>query len=92
MKPRVRMCDSCPFGRSPAQQHMRRSLRRGRFEEICQSVFAGFIFACHKTTSHDDNGEWVPSERDRECAGAIGFVRRATDSRERRERKASHDR
>jgi hypothetical protein len=85
MKPRETMCDNCPFGSSPSQLALRRSLRRGRFNEICQSVWAGFTFACHKTTTHDDEGEWVPTERDRECAGAIEFVRKATENRNRRD-------
>lgn len=59
IKSMLEMCDDCPFGFSPKQKHMRRSLMPGRFNEICQSVFQGFAFICHKTTSHDDEGEWI---------------------------------
>jgi len=90
MKPMEKMCENCPFGDSPEQKHMRKSLRPGRFNEICQSAFRGFIFACHKTTTHDDDdGEWIPTERDRECAGAIQFRGNALANRERAERRVS---
>lgn len=78
------MCESCPFGHAPAQQHMRKSLAKGRFSEICQSVFQGFVFMCHKTTTHDDeSSQWVPTEGDRECAGSIQFRDIACTNRER---------
>lgn len=82
------MCADCPFGRTPKQMHMRRSLRAGRFDEICQSVFQGYAFICHKTTTHDDEGEWEPTAKDRECLGSIEFRERAIASRESRERRA----
>jgi hypothetical protein len=89
MKPMEKMCDNCPFGHTEEQEHMRKSLQRGRFNEICQSVFQGYVFACHKTTTHDDDdGEWVPTERDRECAGAILFREAAIANREEAERRA----
>jgi hypothetical protein len=89
MKAMETMCDSCPFGNTDKQSHMRRSLRWGRFNEICQSVFRGFIFACHKTTTHDDEeGEWVPTQQDRECAGAISFREAAIANREKAQRRA----
>lgn len=81
------LCDNCPFGHSPKQTHMRNSLARGRFDEICQSVFQGFVFACHKTTNHDED-EWVPSSKDRECAGSIIFRENAIANRERAERRS----
>lgn len=85
MKARAKLCDDCPFGSSPKQLHLRSGLRPGRFNEICQSVFQGAIFPCHKTTAFDDeDGEWQPSQRDRECAGAIQFRERAIANRERR--------
>lgn len=90
MKPRLTMCEDCPFGNSKAQRHMRNSLRPGRFNEILQSIWRGFIFACHKTTSHDDGGDWVPTTRDRECAGAREFLQRASANRQRAERKADY--
>jgi hypothetical protein len=86
MKPMEKMCDNCPFGTSKKQLHMCRSLRRGRFDEICQSVFQGFVFACHKTTSHDEEDEWTPTSADRECAGSIRFRHIAISNRKARER------
>lgn len=87
--PMPAMCESCPFGHSKAQAHMRKSLAKGRFNEICQSVFRGAPFMCHKTTQHDDeDGEWVPSKSDRECAGAIQFRENACRNREEAERRA----
>jgi hypothetical protein len=85
MKPMEKMCDNCPFGSSKAQRHMRNSLRPGRFNEICQSIWRGFVFACHKTTTHDDDDEYIPNERNRECAGAIAFLERAVANRNRAE-------
>ncbi len=76
------ICDSL------AQQHMRKSLAKGRFNEICQSVFQGFPFMCHKTTTHDDDGNHVLTKRDRECAGSIQFRETAIRNRERAESRA----
>jgi len=89
LQPMAQICDNCPFGHSPKQTHMRRSLARGRFNEICQSVFLGHPFICHKTTSHDDDGEWLPSERDRECAESIAFRENAIANRREAERRAN---
>lgn len=88
IKPMAKMCDSCPFGHLPKQRRMRKSLKPGRFNEICQSVFQGHLFSCHKTTAFDDDGEWKVTERDRECAGAIEFYKVAWANRERAERRA----
>jgi len=82
------MCDNCPFGHSAGQTHMRTSLARGRFDEICQSVWRGEVFICHKTTSHDDEGEWSPGSKDKECAGSIQFREAATENREQAQRRA----
>lgn len=81
--PMPAMCADCPFGHSRAQTHMRKSLRPGRFNEICQSVFQGSVFSCHKTTEFDDDGEPIHTKRERECAGAIEFRRNAIANRER---------
>jgi len=83
------MCENCPFGHSKAQRHMRNSLAKGRFNEICQSVFQGFAFMCHKTTTHDDEGEHVLTKRDRECAGSIQFRETAHANRERAVKRAA---
>jgi hypothetical protein len=88
IQPMLKMCDNCPFGHSPEQAHMRKSLARGRFNEICQSVFQGFPFICHKTTTHDDDGEHQPTTKDRECAGSIQFKQNAIANREEAERRS----
>jgi hypothetical protein len=89
VKPMESMCDSCPFGHSVKQTALREGLRPGRFDEICQDVFHGRIFPCHKLTEFDDDtGEWMPSAKDRECAGSIEFRLRAIRNRERAERRA----
>lgn len=82
------MCADCPFGNSPAQRHMRDSLRRGRFNEICQSVWLGGYFPCHKTTKFDDDGEVVPQPGERMCRGVLEFIERAAAQRNRAEERA----
>lgn len=83
------MCESCPFGHSKEQRHMRNSLAKGRFDEICQSVWRGEVFICHKTTKHDDEGEWLPSKGDKVCAGSLQFLERAAAARRESERRAA---
>ena len=79
------MCSDCPFGNSKSQRHMRGSLRPGRFEEIAQAVWQGAYFPCHKTTQHDEDGEYVRNNpREVQCIGSIEFVERAVANRERR--------
>lgn len=89
MNERVTMCDSCPFGNEKKQAAMRKVLRPGRFNSICQDVFAGAFFACHKTTSHDDEGDELWTGKELECFGAIEFRRQAIEGRNRSERRAS---
>jgi hypothetical protein len=79
-----KMCEDCPFGTSKAQLHMRRSLRPGRFNEICQSVWQGGYFPCHKTTVFDDDGDTIYNPDERQCRGALEFVERAAENRARR--------
>jgi hypothetical protein len=83
--PMKEMCADCPFGSSKAQLHMRHSLRPGRFNEICQSVWQGAYFPCHKTTEFDDEDEYRVGPKERECRGAIEFVERVAANRERME-------
>jgi len=84
-EPMKEMCESCPFGSAPKQRHMRTSLRRGRFNEICQSVWLGGYFPCHKTTKFDDEGETIPHRGERMCRGALEFIERAAKARRERE-------
>ena len=73
MKPRLTMCDNCPFGQTAKQRKLRNGLRPGRMDDIKFSVLLGGIFPCHKTTEFNDEDEWVMTKRDRECAGSIAF-------------------
>lgn len=76
------MCADCPFGSSKAQRHMRNSLRPRRFNEICQSIWQGGYFPCHKTTTFDDDDEeYSPSGREKQCRGSIEFVEKAAANR-----------
>jgi hypothetical protein len=84
-----KMCADCPFGNSKAQLYMRRSLMPGRFNEICQAVWYGAYFPCHKTTEHDDDGEVIPNRKERQCRGAVEFAERAASNRERARKRAS---
>jgi hypothetical protein len=79
-----KMCSDCPFGPSKAQRHMRNSLKPGRFGEICQSVWQGAYFPCHKTTKFDDNDERIVGPHEKWCKGAVEFVERTAKGRERR--------
>ena len=78
----TKMCSDCPFGNSKAQRHMRNSLRPGRFSEICQSVWMGGYFPCHKTTTFDDDGELAYTPKERQCIGSLEFVTRIAANRE----------
>jgi len=82
------MCADCPFGHSVKQRRMRNSLRRGRFNEICQSVWQGGYFPCHKTTKFDDDGEVIFNLGEKACRGALEFVERAAEQRREAERRA----
>jgi hypothetical protein len=57
------MCDSCPFARTGAGAHLRRTLRRWR--AILADMKRDKHFLCHKTT--DETGEGSNLH----CAGSI---------------------
>lgn len=61
-------CKSCPF-----RSDIRPFLRRDRAAEIADSLLLfDQSFPCHKTTEHDDDGEYVPDrEGEHHCAGAM---------------------
>lgn len=62
----VAPCKHCPF-RTDVTPY----LRTDRVREICDSITDyDMTFACHKTTSHDDEGEHIPSSKEQHCAGA----------------------
>ena len=85
--PREAMCGNCPFDSTGPGAELRRSLRPGRFAGICQAVWAGLPFWCHKTTVDEgfegDEDDYVPSGKERHCGGALAFLRRAQEGRER---------
>lgn len=67
----TRPCDNCPFRKVGGIR-----LRRERAREIAKNAILhqGQVFQCHKTVTHDDDGEYVPTERDQYCAGALNFA------------------
>jgi hypothetical protein len=65
-----RKCDNCPFASSGAGRHLRKSLGRARWEEICDGLRSDQHFYCHKTVSYDDDGEPLPGTG-KVCAGSL---------------------
>jgi len=61
-----RPCDSCPF-----RADIEPFLRKDRAEEIADALRAGGMFACHKTTEHDDDGDHVKTSDEEWCVGAL---------------------
>lgn len=61
-------CANCPF-----RSDIRPFLHRDRAAEIADSLLLfDESFPCHKTTEHDDDGEYVPGvEGEQHCAGAM---------------------
>ena len=62
-------CGNCPFLKVGAIP-----LRPGRLKGIIRDLRNDNMqFFCHKTTSGDteDGGDYLPGERDKECAGAM---------------------
>lgn len=67
------MCGNCPFAKSGAGLHLRKSLARGRWESILRSLRFGKTFPCHKTVEYyDEDGEAI-SGTGLTCAGAIAW-------------------
>jgi len=63
-----RPCDECPFNASGKGLHLRKSLLRGRWQEILASLRMESWFPCHKTVE-DTGGDGS----DLMCAGAIAW-------------------
>ena len=60
-------CKHCPFRNDIAA-----FLTTGRAIEIAASLEKDATFPCHKTTMHDDDGEYVQQEGvEQHCAGAL---------------------
>lgn len=58
-------CDNCPFRSDKPFE-----LRPGRVREIERSLVRG-EFPCHKTTTHDEDGDLHATDKSQHCAGAL---------------------
>ncbi|SRR6266403_998215 len=70
-----RKCDDCPFSVSGAGLRLRKSLGRGRWNEILASLRIDSGFPCHKTTVFDEEGDAVQGTG-LQCAGALAWQRK----------------
>lgn len=59
-------CPKCPF-----RSDVRPYLTRGRAQEIASGLLSQMTFSCHVTTEHDDDGDYVPTDDEQHCAGAL---------------------
>lgn len=64
----AKMCEDCPFADSGPGLRLRKSLRRGRWAEIIESLHNDAHFLCHKTTHATGNGSELI------CAGSIEYA------------------
>lgn len=65
-------CKDCPFRTDNGFM-----LTVPRVREISESLLRGESFPCHKTTRHDDEGDYCPdSGREMHCAGAMIMLER----------------
>lgn len=60
-------CVDCPFNEDGAGLHLRKTLRRGRWQSILKALRTDQHFMCHKTTPETGNG------RNLVCAGALAW-------------------
>ena len=60
------MCDDCPFATSGKGLYLRKSLGKGRWKEILDSLHHS-CFPCHKTSTETGNGKNIV------CAGAYAY-------------------
>lgn len=60
-------CSDCPFAKSGAGLHLRRTLSPGRWREILRPLRCGQHFLCHKTPHETGNGTELV------CAGAVEY-------------------
>ena len=63
-------CHNCPFTSGGIK------LRAARIVEISQMMLSsqGGDFPCHKTTSHDDEGDLQATRKSLHCAGALIYA------------------
>lgn len=65
-------CIACPF-----RSDIEFALARGRVYEIYDGLtLRDATFSCHKTVTHDDDGEYVPKQDEQHCAGAMIMLMR----------------
>lgn len=60
-------CADCPFNKSGDGLHLRKSLAKGRWQEIISGLKRDGHFTCHKTTHETGNGSNLI------CAGALDW-------------------
>lgn len=66
----LKPCDNCPFRRDKVFP-----LGEGRRQKIADAILKeDKNFGCHKTTKHDDDGQYVYTHQERPCAGAVYLV------------------
>jgi hypothetical protein len=53
------MCSNCPFQKRGPGLRLRKSLQRGRWRQILNSLITGASFPCHETTEFDEEGEAI---------------------------------
>lgn len=80
VRPLTRPCNDCPFRITGGIR-----LEPGRAREIAENAVAwnGESFHCHKTThgEEDDNGNYITTGHEQQCAGAVAFaVRQGRES------------
>jgi hypothetical protein len=69
-------CKHCPF-----RKDVKPFLHPERAEELAYATQSPYqSFSCHKTTSHDDEGEVEYSENNKECAGFLTLAAQNDDS------------
>ena len=61
-------CEDCPFRND--KEHQRGWLGEDRASEIERSL-SRHTFPCHKTTKHDDDGNYQQRPKEQHCAGAL---------------------
>lgn len=59
-------CNNCPF-----RSDKLFPLKPGRVKEILDSLMRRGEFPCHKTTQHDDDGNYVKTETEQHCVGVL---------------------
>ena len=60
-----KMCADCPFSKSGPGLHLRKTLAKGRWRQILESLRRQNHFMCHKTTEETGDGSNLV------CAGSI---------------------